>query len=180
MVSYKRLSPEEVQFSNAAASEEPPAQDMVEVKDPEETERPLLPRRPSCSATTALISLGSLLLLICGVWLLGTIFWLHAPSNNVPHRAPPPRVSPGKGGGDGGRALPEPQACGVVPEAWRFDCYPERGVVVTRELCEARNCCFIPASSSSSSSSSLHRPGEEWCPLVFLPPWVPLLLPGVC
>uniref|UniRef100_A0A674D8I7 Alpha glucosidase 2 n=1 Tax=Salmo trutta TaxID=8032 RepID=A0A674D8I7_SALTR len=139
---------------------------MEEGKDPEETERPLLPRRPSCSATTALISLGSLLLLVCGLWLLVTIFWLQAPSNSVPHRAPPPRGSPGTGGGDGGRALPEPQACGVVPEAWRFDCYPERGVVVTRELCEARNCCFIPASSSSAPG----RNGVPWC---FYPPGFP-------
>uniref|UniRef100_A0A8C7JFA3 MICAL-like protein 2 n=1 Tax=Oncorhynchus kisutch TaxID=8019 RepID=A0A8C7JFA3_ONCKI len=105
--------------------------------------------RPSCSATTALISLGSLLLLVCGLWLLVTIFWLQAPSNN------------------GGRALPEPQACGVVPEAWRFDCYPERGVVVTRELCEARNCCFIPA---SSSPPALGRNGVPWC---FYPPGFP-------
>uniref|UniRef100_A0AAZ3QT78 P-type domain-containing protein n=1 Tax=Oncorhynchus tshawytscha TaxID=74940 RepID=A0AAZ3QT78_ONCTS len=117
--------------------------------------RPLLPRRPSCSATTALISLGSLLLLVCGLWLLVTIFWLQAPSNSVPHRAPPPR------------ALPEPQACGVVPEAWRFDCYPERGVVVTRELCEARNCCFIPASSSPPAPG---RNGVPWC---FYPPGFP-------
>uniref|UniRef100_A0A8C7JDY3 MICAL-like protein 2 n=1 Tax=Oncorhynchus kisutch TaxID=8019 RepID=A0A8C7JDY3_ONCKI len=165
MVSYKRLSPEDVQFTNAAASEEAPVRE--EGKDPEETERPLLPRRPSCSATTALISLGSLLLLVCGLWLLVTIFWLQAPSNSVPHRAPPPRGSPGTGGGDGGRALPEPQACGVVPEAWRFDCYPERGVVVTRELCEARNCCFIPA---SSSPPALGRNGVPWC---FYPPGFP-------
>ncbi|XP_036804631.1 lysosomal alpha-glucosidase [Oncorhynchus mykiss] len=165
MVSYKRLSPEDVQFTNAVASEEAPVRE--EGKDPEETDRPLLPRRPSCSATTALISLGSLLLLVCGLWLLVTIFWLQAPSNSVPHRAPPPRGSPGTGGGDGSRALPEPQACGVVPEAWRFDCYPERGVVVTRELCEARNCCFIPASSFPPAPG---RNGVPWC---FYPPGFP-------
>lgn len=54
----------------------------------------------------------------------------------------------------------------MVPEAWRFDCYPERGVVVTRELCEARNCCFIPASSSSAPG----RNGVPWC---FYPPGFP-------
>uniref|UniRef100_A0A8C2WRX5 Alpha glucosidase 2 n=1 Tax=Cyclopterus lumpus TaxID=8103 RepID=A0A8C2WRX5_CYCLU len=49
-------------------------------------------------------------------------------------------------------------ACGVIPEAWRFDCYPERGAVVTRELCEARSCCFIPASSRPAG-----RNGIPWC-----------------
>uniref|UniRef100_A0A8C7J8X1 MICAL-like protein 2 n=1 Tax=Oncorhynchus kisutch TaxID=8019 RepID=A0A8C7J8X1_ONCKI len=68
----------------------------------------------------------------------------------------------------GDRAPPAaPEACGVVPEAWRFDCYPERGVVVTRELCEARNCCFIPA---SSSPPALGRNGVPWC---FYPPGFP-------
>ncbi|XP_010901697.3 lysosomal alpha-glucosidase isoform X2 [Esox lucius] len=152
MVSYKRLSPEDVQFSNTAASEEPP-EEVTEVKAPEESERPLLPRRPSCSATTAIISLGFLLLMASGIWLLGTIFWLHAPSSSAPHMAPPPRPSPGVG-----KAIPDPQACAGVPEAWRFDCYPERGVVVTRELCEARNCCFIPASSPPPVRNSV-----PWC-----------------
>uniref|UniRef100_A0A668AIN9 Alpha glucosidase 2 n=1 Tax=Myripristis murdjan TaxID=586833 RepID=A0A668AIN9_9TELE len=52
------------------------------------------------------------------------------------------------------------EACSVIPEPWRFDCYPERGVVVTKEMCEARNCCFIPASSSLPPS---RRNGIPWC-----------------
>ena len=56
----------------------------------------------------------------------------------------------------------ESETCGSTPEAWRFDCYPEKGVVVTRELCEARNCCFIPASSGKN--------GVPWC---FYPPGFP-------
>ncbi|KAJ8001406.1 hypothetical protein DPEC_G00169180 [Dallia pectoralis] len=161
MVSYKRLSPEDVQFTNTSASEESPAQ--VEVKDPEESERLLLQRRPHCSATTAIITLGFLLLVASGFWLLGTIFWLHGPSPSASNGAPQPRPPPGLGKVDGHRgSLSEPQACAGVPEAWRFDCYPERGVVVTRELCEARNCCFIPASSSSSPPSS-GRNGVPWC-----------------
>uniref|UniRef100_A0A8D3BUX7 Alpha glucosidase 2 n=1 Tax=Scophthalmus maximus TaxID=52904 RepID=A0A8D3BUX7_SCOMX len=55
-------------------------------------------------------------------------------------------------------------ACGLIPEAGRFDCYPERGVVVTRALCEARNCCFIPASSPSSSATPPSGGnGVPWC-----------------
>uniref|UniRef100_A0A669F3C7 Alpha glucosidase 2 n=1 Tax=Oreochromis niloticus TaxID=8128 RepID=A0A669F3C7_ORENI len=45
------------------------------------------------------------------------------------------------------------------------------GVVVTRELCEARNCCFIPASTASSSAS---RPsGKNGIPWCFYPPEFP-------
>ncbi|KAL1005157.1 hypothetical protein UPYG_G00055320 [Umbra pygmaea] len=166
MVSYKRLSPEDVHFSNNAALDDINEQGS-EVKD-FELERPLLPWRPSCSVTGILVALGFLLLAISGIWLLGTIFWLHSPSNITPHMAPPPRPSPGKGTGDSGQGVPEPQACAVVPEAWRFDCYPERGVVVTRELCEARNCCFLPASSSPSQSPGMG--GVPWC---FYPPGFP-------
>uniref|UniRef100_A0A8C6L2Q3 Alpha glucosidase 2 n=1 Tax=Nothobranchius furzeri TaxID=105023 RepID=A0A8C6L2Q3_NOTFU len=56
------------------------------------------------------------------------------------------------------------EACNVISEPWRFDCYPERGVVVTQELCEARNCCFIPTSSASTSAPSQSRKnGIPWC-----------------
>uniref|UniRef100_A0A671TMY5 Alpha glucosidase 2 n=1 Tax=Sparus aurata TaxID=8175 RepID=A0A671TMY5_SPAAU len=63
------------------------------------------------------------------------------------------------------------EACSLIPEAWRFDCYPERGVVVTKELCEARNCCFMRASSPSSSAARPSgRNGIPWC---FYPPDFP-------
>uniref|UniRef100_UPI003AAB1127 lysosomal alpha-glucosidase n=1 Tax=Centroberyx gerrardi TaxID=166262 RepID=UPI003AAB1127 len=177
MVSYKRLNPEDVQFSSAVLSEEPaPVQEGVTVRDPEECEHPLLPQRSPCSATTGLLVLGCLLLLLCGGWLLGTMFWLHSPSNQQPHRPPPPATagtpdSRGRTGVDSATAAPNPEACSLIPEAWRFDCYPERGAVVTREMCEARNCCFIPASSSSSSP---RRPsGKNGIPWCFYPPEFP-------
>ena len=138
------------------------------MRDPEECEHPLLPQRPPCSATTALLVLGCLLLLLCGGWLLGTMFWLHGPSNQQPHRPPPPAKagtpdSPGQAGVDSTAATPNSDSCSLTPEAWRFDCYPERGAVVTREMCEARNCCFIPASSSSSSPRPSGTNGIPWC-----------------
>ena len=140
------------------------------MQEPEEAS--LLPRVPSCSVTKVLLVIGCLLLLLCGGWLLGTIFWLHGPSNRDPHRPlpPAPAQKPRTAVNDTAAASRR-EACSLIPEAWRFDCYPERGVVVTREMCEARNCCFIPASSPSSSAS---RPsggnGIPWC---FYPPGFP-------
>uniref|UniRef100_A0A8C2WW82 Alpha glucosidase 2 n=1 Tax=Cyclopterus lumpus TaxID=8103 RepID=A0A8C2WW82_CYCLU len=92
------------------------------------------------------------------------MFWLHRPSNQQPHRHPLP--APGSQtpdslvgtGVNDTAAASRRVACGVIPEAWRFDCYPERGAVVTRELCEARSCCFIPASSRPAG-----RNGIPWC-----------------
>lgn len=175
MVSYKRLNPEDVQFSSAVLLEEPrPVPEDVPVPEPEEAS--LLPRRPSCSVTTALLVIGCLLLLLCGGWLLGTMFWVHRPSNQQPHRPPPPASaqtpdSGVKAGVNDTAAASRHQACSLIPEAWRFDCYPERGVVVTRELCEARNCCFLPASSPSSSAS--RPPGRNGIPWCFYPPDFP-------
>ncbi|XP_061576253.1 lysosomal alpha-glucosidase [Cololabis saira] len=168
MVSYKRLNPEDVQFSGRVFSEEPhQIQDDVPIPEPEAAT--LLPRRPSCSTTTGLLVIGCLLLLLCGGWLLGTMFWLHGPSNQEPHKPLPP--APGQ--------TPAPslqleendtaagssnEACSLIQEAWRFDCYPERGVVVTRELCEARNCCFIPASTATNSAAKPSgKNGIPWC-----------------
>lgn len=138
-------------------------------KVPEPEEATLLPRRPSCSATTGLLVIGCLLLLLCGGWLLGTMFWLHRPSSQQPHRPLPPAPaqtpdSKVKAGVNDTAAASRREACSLIPEAWRFDCYPERGVVVTRELCEARNCCFNPASSPSSSAvRPSPRNGIPWC-----------------
>ncbi|KAL3066467.1 hypothetical protein OYC64_016425 [Pagothenia borchgrevinki] len=167
MVSYKLLNPEDVQFSSAVLSEEPVREDNP-VREPEEAS--LLPRRRGCSGTTAVLVIGCLLLLLCGGWVLGTMFWLHRPSSIQPHRRPSPasghtpdsRVETGVN--DTAAAASRREACSLIPEAWRFDCYPERGVGVTRELCEARNCCFIPASSPSSSASRPSgRNGIPWC-----------------
>uniref|UniRef100_A0A7N8WTL8 Alpha glucosidase 2 n=1 Tax=Mastacembelus armatus TaxID=205130 RepID=A0A7N8WTL8_9TELE len=110
MVSYKRLNPEDVQFSSAVLSEEPrPVQEEVSL-----------------------------------------------------HRPPNPAAGPK--GVNNTAADSRQEACSLIPEAWRFDCYPERGVVVTKELCEARNCCFIPASSPASSATRpSRRNGIPWC-----------------
>ncbi|XP_030067173.1 lysosomal alpha-glucosidase [Microcaecilia unicolor] len=51
--------------------------------------------------------------------------------------------------------------CSSVLDDRRFDCYPERDVVVTRELCENRGCCFLEVSRGR---------GIPWC---FYPPDFP-------
>lgn len=170
MVSYKRLNPEDVQFSSEVLSVDPrPVQEEVSV--PEQEEATLLPRRLSCSVTTGVLVIGCLLLLLCGGWLLGTMFWLHSPSNQQPHKPPAPAPAPTPDSLNNTAAASRREACSLIPEAWRFDCYPERGVVVTRELCEARNCCFIPASSPASSAT---RPsGKNGIPWCFYPPDFP-------
>lgn len=115
-----------------------------------------------------------MLLLLCAGWLLATMFWLHSIPKEESHKPPPP-VSANTADVPGRKeplaSTPDPQACQVVPESWRFDCFPERGAVVTREMCEARSCCFIPvlssspssSSSASSSSSPSGRNGVPWC-----------------
>uniref|UniRef100_A0A8C6NMU3 Alpha glucosidase 2 n=1 Tax=Nothobranchius furzeri TaxID=105023 RepID=A0A8C6NMU3_NOTFU len=102
-------------------------------------------------------------------WVLYTMYWLHSPSSQHSYGPLPP--APGKASGSRLRAevnrIPSSshkEACNVISEPWRFDCYPERGVVVTQELCEARNCCFIPTSSASTSAPSQSRKnGIPWC-----------------
>uniref|UniRef100_A0A671M9D5 Lysosomal alpha-glucosidase-like n=1 Tax=Sinocyclocheilus anshuiensis TaxID=1608454 RepID=A0A671M9D5_9TELE len=120
----------------------------------EHPELPLLPQSPRCSITIALLTLGGLIVVLSGVWLLGTIFWLHKPPSTEPHRPPPPAV----GRSPNGTWL-QPESCSQIPEAWRFDCYPERGVVVTAEMCHARNCCFIQNSQAKTSGWN----GVPWC-----------------
>uniref|UniRef100_A0AAX7SJ63 P-type domain-containing protein n=1 Tax=Astatotilapia calliptera TaxID=8154 RepID=A0AAX7SJ63_ASTCA len=101
-------------------------------------------------------------------WLLGAVLWLHTP-NQQEHK--PPLPGPGQTPGpkvqtsaNDTAASFRTETCSLIPEAWRFDCYPERGVVVTRELCEARNCCFIPASTAfSSASRPSGKNGIPWC-----------------
>ncbi|XP_015249519.1 PREDICTED: lysosomal alpha-glucosidase-like [Cyprinodon variegatus] len=172
MVSYKRLNPENVHFSGALLSEEHHRSVEEDVAVPQPDNTSLLPRRLSCSITKAVLILGSLLLLLFGGWLLHTIYWLRSTSGPA-HRPPPP--VPGQAPGSVLQAdinntvtNARTKACSVIPEAWRFDCYPERGVVVNRELCEARNCCFIPASTFARRKS--RKNGIPWC---FYPPDFP-------
>ncbi|NXH48843.1 LYAG glucosidase, partial [Dicaeum eximium] len=58
-----------------------------------------------------------------------------------------------------------PPKCLLVPESHRFDCYPERRVVVTQELCESRGCCFIQTPPLAEG-----KQGVPWC---FYPPDFP-------
>uniref|UniRef100_A0A4W6G9A5 Alpha glucosidase 2 n=1 Tax=Lates calcarifer TaxID=8187 RepID=A0A4W6G9A5_LATCA len=130
MVSYKRLNPEDVQFSSAVLSEEPrPVQEEVSVS--------------LCLEPSAVIFKTAV-------------------------RIVTPQTS--QTGVNNTAAASRREVCTLIPEAWRFDCYPERGVVVTKELCEARNCCFIPASSPSSAARPSGRNGIPWC---FYPPDFP-------
>lgn len=154
MVSYKRLNPEDVTFSSGLLPKES-SQLHEDLPGSEESQCSLPPRKQPSSFSTSLLVIGCLLLLLCGFWLLSTIIWLHGPSGQQPHRHPPPAHNASRR-----------EACASIPQDWRFDCYPERGVVVTRELCQARNCCFIPASSNSSSAGR----GVPWC---FYPPDFP-------
>ncbi|RVE75910.1 hypothetical protein OJAV_G00003470 [Oryzias javanicus] len=168
MVSYKRLNPEDVHFSSELLPEEPRGiQEDAAVSEPEGMF--LLPHRPSCSITKALLVVGCLLLLLVGGWLIGTMFWLHSPSNQQPHKPPPPALKPTSSSpaelNDTSSAA-RGEACSAIPEPRRFDCYPERGVVVTKEMCEARNCCFIPASKAGQARKN----GVPWC---FYPPDFP-------
>lgn len=145
---------------------------VVFLKVPQPDSVTLLPRRLSCSITKAVLILGSLLLLLFGGWLLHTIYWLRTTSGQA-HRPPSPASGPASGPVLQAEinhtvSAAHSQACSVIPAAWRFDCYPERGVVVTRELCEARKCCFIPASSSARGKS--RKNGIPWC---FYPPDFP-------
>lgn len=133
----------------------------------------MLPRKQSCSLTPSLLVIGCLLLLLCGCWLLGALFWLHRPANQVPQRHPPPKRPDSEGeAGTNDTSASWRAACSLIPEDWRFDCYPEREVIVTKELCEARNCCFSPAASSNSSSAT-RPPGRNGVPWCFYPPDFP-------
>lgn len=131
----------------------------------------MLPRKPSFFKTSLLV-IGCLLLLLCVVWLLSTIFWLHRPCDQQPQRhiPPAPARTPGSKTArklNGTAAASRHEACTAIPEDWRFDCYPERGVIVTQDLCEARNCCFVSASSNSSSAT--RPPGRNGVPWCFYP-----------
>ncbi|XP_053711652.1 lysosomal alpha-glucosidase [Synchiropus splendidus] len=163
MASYKRLNPEDVQLSTSLLRAEP---GRVPEESPvaEAEEASLLPRQLPCSITTSLLLLGALVLLIGGGWLLGTLFWLHSPATPQPRFPLPAANSSSQARQNKSEALGRQQACSLVPEVRRFDCYPERGVVVTREMCEARKCCFISDARPAGQS------GFPWC---FYPPDFP-------
>ncbi|XP_056890732.1 lysosomal alpha-glucosidase isoform X1 [Takifugu flavidus] len=167
MASYKRLSPEDVYLSCPGSAKQPSVVPEQFPEPEEEEESHLLPRQPLWSFNRGLLVIGCLLLILCLGWLLSTMFWLHRPFGQHSHRPPPPaaakRPNSNTTTGLNGTAAPSLRdTCGLIPESWRFDCYPERGVVVTRELCEARNCCFIPATSSPTPPPS-GRNGIPWC-----------------
>lgn len=137
----------------------------------DESQLLLLLRRPSWSSNKGLLLFACLLLLLCVGWLLSTMFWLHRPPSHYSRRPPPPPApaqrpaSNAPVGPDHAGPPSLRDTCASITESWRFDCYPERGVIVTRELCEARNCCFLPASSSFSSPDPppSGRNGLPWC-----------------
>uniref|UniRef100_A0A4W4FQD4 P-type domain-containing protein n=1 Tax=Electrophorus electricus TaxID=8005 RepID=A0A4W4FQD4_ELEEL len=165
MVSYKRLSPEEVHFSGAPLLEPPPDDSGNSAVRAEDPELPLLARRPQCSSTTALLTLGGLILVVLAIWLLGTVLWLRSPPSSEVHKPLTPVGPSSQTRGQGG-GTQQPEACSLIAEAWRFDCYPERGVVVTEEMCHARNCCFV-------HDSKARPPGQNGVPYCFYPPDFP-------
>ncbi|XP_072415319.1 lysosomal alpha-glucosidase [Chiloscyllium punctatum] len=88
-------------------------------------------------------------------WTVGhsAISWAEAPEREVRH------VQSWNRQEDARRDL---DSCSRIPESRRFDCYPERDRVVTRELCEQRACCFIQVPPNLA--------GVPWC---FYPPNFP-------
>ncbi|XP_041085570.1 lysosomal alpha-glucosidase [Polyodon spathula] len=157
MVSYKLLTPEDVYFTAP-----------VPVADEEMDEQKHLSSRlccknKTCSTSTAFIALATFLFVVCCVWLIGTIFWLKNPGSQLLHRPPSPSLA--SENREGGRGQSS-EKCNAIPETHRFDCYPERQPVVTRELCEVRGCCFIQASAVPSPA----KDGVPWC---FYPPDFP-------
>lgn len=157
MVSYKRLTPEEVHFSGVPLlqSHDDSQGSELKVEDPE---RPLLARGPRCSVTAALLTLGGFVLVVLCVWLLGTMLWLRSTSSVGIHRPPSPAAPPGKSAVQENRT--QPVSCSVIPESWRFDCYPERDAVVTEDMCHARNCCFSHTADEKSGVPYCYYPPD--------------------
>ncbi|XP_048465298.1 lysosomal alpha-glucosidase isoform X2 [Rhincodon typus] len=79
--------------------------------------------------------------------------WTEGPEREIRH------VLPRNEQEDGWKGL---DSCSGILEGHRFDCYPERDRVVTRELCEQRACCFIQVPPNLA--------GVPWC---FYPPNFP-------
>ncbi|XP_004709306.1 lysosomal alpha-glucosidase isoform X2 [Echinops telfairi] len=129
--------------------------------------------RPSCSgplarpllgacafallATAALV--GHVLLHDCAVVPRELAGFMRGPEEADPARSPGSRPAPQR------LSMPglAPTQCEVPPNS-RFDCAPE--TAITREQCEARGCCYSPASLSPRGP----RMGRPWC---FFPPSYP-------
>lgn len=132
-------------------------------KGSEQAQSNLPSQKKSTPFNTSLLVIGCLLFLLCGFWLLTTIVWLHRTSDHQPQGHPKP-VSVHSADFTGrNESVSRQEACTSIPQDWRFDCYPERGVIVTRELCEARNCCFVPAWTNSSSARPAAGRAVPWC-----------------
>lgn len=106
---------------------------------------------PLCHQKLSAWWLGGGLLMVAAllsgvtVWVLGQIWWSQ-------HGVPPVTK------------------CSSIPANLRFDCYPERGMVVTRDLCESRGCCFVESDRPLDSAG-----GVPWC---FYPPDFPSYVLG--
>uniref|UniRef100_A0A8C4SG27 Alpha glucosidase 2 n=1 Tax=Erpetoichthys calabaricus TaxID=27687 RepID=A0A8C4SG27_ERPCA len=150
MVSYKLLTPEDVYFSA------PVPVVAEETSEPKPPEVKLCCKNKPCSTSTAFIVLATFLFVLCCIWLIGTIFWLKDPGNQIPYRSPSPSTSLSN------QSRPSPETCNSIEVSHRFDCYPERQVVVTQDLCQARGCCFIQMPPTEK--------GVPWC---FYPPDFP-------
>ncbi|XP_053132268.1 lysosomal alpha-glucosidase-like [Hemicordylus capensis] len=102
--------------------------------------------KPLCHQKVSTWWLGGGLLMVAAllsgvtVWVLGQIWW-------------------------GQHGVPPLAKCLSIAQDLRFDCYPERAMVVTQELCESRGCCFVESDRPSGSAK-----GVPWC---FYPPDFP-------
>ncbi|XP_048349411.1 lysosomal alpha-glucosidase-like [Sphaerodactylus townsendi] len=112
------------------AAEDPQA---TELGDEATDEQPLCHQKLSAWWMGGGLLMVAVLLSGVTVWVLGQIWW----SQHV--------IAP-------------LTKCASVPENLRFDCYPERGTVVTKELCEKRGCCFVETDRASGNAR-----GVPWC-----------------
>uniref|UniRef100_A0A8C4X285 Si:ch73-12o23.1 n=1 Tax=Eptatretus burgeri TaxID=7764 RepID=A0A8C4X285_EPTBU len=58
-------------------------------------------------------------------------------------------------------SLSDHDSCDSIPKTHRFDCFPDFSSGITRDRCEARNCCFVPVPGQHVGI------GVPWC---FFPP----------
>lgn len=53
--------------------------------------------------------------------------------------------------------------CQVIPNEYRLDCYPERDVTITRQLCEARGCCWLPKNTKNRGKLKSNGMNVPFC-----------------